>query len=345
MFQKISSDSLKKWFLTHKRDLPWRRGATPYQVWVSEIMLQQTRVSVVVAYFERWIKAFPTIEALANAPQEQVIKLWEGLGYYSRARNLHQAAKECMQQYAGELPTDPEALGKLKGIGPYTKGAILNFAFRTRAPVIDGNVLRVIARLFLIETSIDLPATRRKVEQILEEFLPHDECWLVSEALMELGALVCTPKPVCNLCPLQSSCGARAQKKESKLPIRAARAKITPLFRLVALVEHKGKVLLQKAEQGGLMADLYEFPYIEIDHMLPDSSSALSLFEQKLGLKLAYKKSLPEQTHSFTRYRAKLFPYFFETKTSDPQLDWYPVTKLNELSFSSGHKRILEATF
>src|ERR1700722_10190653 len=177
-------DSLKDWFVREKRDLPWRENPSPYAVWISEVMLQQTQASVVIPYFERWMARFPTVAVLAEASQGEVIKMWEGLGYYSRVRHLHQAAKDLMYRYAGDLPRTREGLEGIKGIGPYTRGAILSFAFHQKAAAVDGNVLRVLARYFAIEEEIE--KAKKSITELTESILPEEEPWIVMEGLIEL---------------------------------------------------------------------------------------------------------------------------------------------------------------
>ena len=186
---------LLEWFEANKRVFPWREHPTPYRVWISEVMLQQTRAQVVVSYFDRWMKRFPNVEALAAAPIEEVIKIWEGLGYYSRARNLHKGAQEIVRKHGGRIPNTREALLELPGLGPYTAGAILSFGFHQRATAVDGNVLRVLSRFGWIAEDIGKIAARRKIEALAESLLDEKKPWVSAEALIELGATICLPQP------------------------------------------------------------------------------------------------------------------------------------------------------
>jgi A/G-specific adenine glycosylase len=206
--KSVSNHSLNTWFEENRRAFPWREDPTPYSVWVSEVMLQQTRASVVVPYFERWMITFPSVAALAVAPIEQVIKMWEGLGYYSRARNLHRGAQQIVDDFGGVIPSTKEELLKIRGLGPYTVAAILSFGFKQRAAAVDGNVLRVITRYAWIDQDIQKVATKRVVAEFVESFLDEKQPWVTSEALIELGATICTPAPRCALCPIQSGCAA-----------------------------------------------------------------------------------------------------------------------------------------
>ena len=338
---------LKRWFLEHRRSLPWREEPTPYAVWVSEIMLQQTQVSVVIPYFERWMQRFPTIQALADAPLEAVLKAWEGLGYYSRARNLHAGARYVVEYHHGELPASAEYLQKIKGLGDYTVGAIQSFAFHQRAAAVDGNVLRVLARYFGLADDISKGTTQRKFREIALGLLPQKEPWIVSEALIELGATICTRNPKCVECPLRSSCQAYAKGIAETLPVKSAKVATKALYRLVAVVSCQGRLLVGRAAKGKIMADLFEFPYIEIE------SSTLGIEEQKrhlhvklqqeMVLRAHWKRSLPEVKHSFTRYRALLMPHYYIAKEIKPVdgYEWLTVDELKEQPFSSGHRKIL----
>lgn len=301
-------------------------------------MLQQTQVAVVIPYFEKWMATFPTIEALAKAPVESVLKCWEGLGYYSRARNLHQAASQILDHYAGELPSSQEALENIKGIGAYTQGAIRSFAFKQKAAAVDGNVLRVLSRFLALEEPIDQPKVKKKLEAYAASILPESEPWLISEGLIELGATVCSKKAHCTACPLRKECLAYRHGKVQLLPIKAKRTETIFLKRAVAVVVCDGRYLLQKGSQGKVMADLYEFPYLEMD--ATGNEELMRQFEQALGLRLTYIKPLKTEEHSFTRYKVQLFPHLMEAQQGQSPL-WIEKEKLGELPFSSGHRRIL----
>lgn len=326
------NELLKNWFLQLRRSLPWRDQPTPYKVWISEIMLQQTQVSVVIPYFEKWMIHFPTIHDLAAAPIEHVLKLWEGLGYYSRARNIHEGARYLVREYGGVIPEDPEKLSAIKGIGPYTLGAILNFAFHKKAAAVDGNVERVLSRFFALEV-----ASRKEIEKRVEEFLPDVEPWIVSEGMIELGALICAKKPKCSICPLSEHCLAHQQSRELEFPKGKKQTPITQLVRFVAVIRHGQQYLLKKGEKGEIMEDLYEFPFVEYQEGKP----AKQIFEAHFGITLREIAPLPEERHSFTRYRVRLIPYLFEAKEFNSLLSWVDQDEVKKLPFSSGHRRIL----
>ncbi|MEK3796246.1 A/G-specific adenine glycosylase [Paenibacillus sp. FSL R7-0204] len=257
---------LLEWYHLQKRDLPWRRHRNPYYIWISEIMLQQTRVDTVIPYFNRFIEQFPTVEALADAPEEEVLKCWEGLGYYSRARNLQHAAKQVKELYGGQVPDDRDAVFGLKGVGPYTAGAILSIAFNRPEPAVDGNVMRVLSRYFRIEDDIAKGPTRVKMEKLAAELIPEGEAGSFNQALMELGALICTPKsPRCLPCPVMEHCAARLAGCEASLPVKTKAKPPRPEERLAALVEgrgeHAGRVLIRQRPASGLLARMWELPH------------------------------------------------------------------------------------
>lgn len=322
---------LRNWFLSQKRDLPWRVAASPYAVLVSEIMLQQTQVSVVIPYFHRWMERFPDFDSLANSKEEEVLKLWEGLGYYSRARNLHKAAKHIQEKYSGAMPKDQHLLKDIPGVGPYTACAIRAFAFKQKAPAVDGNVLRVLSRLFAIHDDIGKAKTQEKIRKLAEDVLPENEPWIIAEALIELGAMICKKVPRCHECPLMGSCKAFKEDLTELLPVKAKKTVITPLYRTVFVFLQNGQVLLRHVPKGEIMAGLYEFPYSETDEM-PFPIQAHPL------------KKLPEVAHGFTRYRVRLTPYLMScTKQEAPQgYFWTDLDQIHTFPFSSGHRKILK---
>jgi A/G-specific adenine glycosylase len=330
--------ALRHWFREVQRPLPWREQASPYAVWVSEVMLQQTQVSVVIPYFRRWMERFPTIAALAEASEEEVIKLWEGLGYYSRARNLHQGAQYVVAHYGGELPADADALSRIKGVGPYTVGAILSFAFHKRAPAVDGNVARVVSRYLAIQEEVDRPKVQRQIVAEVEKLLPQERSWEVMEALIELGALICQKRPKCHLCPLHSSCRAHALHLQLELPKKTKRPKTVRLIRLVAVVMGPRGLLVRRVPKGEVMAGLYEFPYFEVSR---EEASGVDLPRRlaKLGIDAELRLALDPVDHTFTRYRARLLPWVFHGEGEAAGYEWQP--DLEGLAFSSGHRRIL----
>ncbi len=259
-------EDLVNWFMKEQRELPWRLNKDPYRVWVSEIMLQQTRVDTVIPYYERFMEWFPTIEDFAEADEEKILKAWEGLGYYSRVRNLHTAVKEVKESYGGVVPNTPEEISRLKGVGPYTAGAILSIAYGLPEPAVDGNVMRVLSRILEIYDDIAKPATRKIFEQAVRELIDHDHTSEFNQALMELGALICTPtKPSCLLCPVREHCQAFERGLQQELPVKT-KAKKTRTVHLSAVVvqDESGRMVIQKRPSSGLLAGLWEFPNYEV---------------------------------------------------------------------------------
>ena len=253
------------WYGENARDLPWRRQPSPYRVWVSEIMLQQTRVEAVKPYFTRFMEAYPEISDLARAEEEQLLKLWEGLGYYSRARNMKKAAQAAVEQYDGCLPADFEKLKKLPGIGPYTAGAIASIAYQIAVPAVDGNVLRVITRLLADAADIARPDVKKQVEQKLKKVIPEDCPGEFNQALMELGALVCVPNgsPKCGDCPWEGLCLANRKGLTGEIPFKSPKKARRTENRTVFLIQSEGKTGVRKRGEQGLLAGLYEFPSLE----------------------------------------------------------------------------------
>lgn len=314
------SGHLLEWYMENKRDLPWRRHRDPYYIWVSEIMLQQTRVDTVIPYFNRFIERFPTVEALADAPEQDVLKCWEGLGYYSRARNLQAAAKQVKDLHGGRVPDDRAAVFALKGVGPYTAGAILSIAFNKPEPAVDGNVMRVLSRYFLIEEDIMKAGTRSLMEGLVTELIPEGRASDFNQALMELGALVCTPKsPHCLTCPVMEHCAARIEGAEESLPVKTKAKPPRPEYRMVALVEgagqHAGKVLIRQRPQEGLLARMWELPHVQVPQSrkgrLPDEP-AMDIVADMLAEEEIYARPegfMMDAEHTFSHIHWNLQVY------------------------------------
>ncbi|PTS97340.1 A/G-specific adenine glycosylase [Flavobacterium sp. HMWF030] len=259
------SNILIKWYLQNKRDLPWRKTTNPYHIWLSEIMLQQTRVAQGMPYFFAFAKEFPTVFDLANASEEQVLKLWQGLGYYSRARNLHKTAQNVANDLNGIFPSNYKDLLKLKGVGEYTAAAIASFSYNEVVPVVDGNVFRVLSRYFDIESDIAAPATKKEFTELAFELMPKDNPAIFNQAIMEFGALQCVPKsPDCSICCFNESCAALQKKKVAVLPVKSKKLKVTNrFFNYLILEDVVGNTLIQKRTAKGIWHNLYEFPLLE----------------------------------------------------------------------------------
>ncbi|MED1204975.1 A/G-specific adenine glycosylase [Heyndrickxia acidicola] len=284
------------WFSREQRDLPWRKDKDAYKVWVSEIMLQQTRVDTVIPYFERFMEKFPTIDDLALADEESVLKAWEGLGYYSRVRNLHSAVKEVRELYGGMVPDSPAEISRLKGVGPYTAGAILSIAYSKAEPAVDGNVMRVLSRILSIWEDIAKPSVRKVFEEAVRALISHENPSHFNQALMELGALICTPtSPSCLLCPVREHCHAFEEGTTGELPVKT-RKKSTRHVDLIAgvLKNDEGKILIHKRPQNGLLANLWEFPNVEKNTIISPRTTLKGYLSDE------YKADTKIETGSFT---------------------------------------------
>jgi A/G-specific adenine glycosylase len=269
------SKLLIQWYLQNKRDLPWRNDTNPYTIWLSEIMLQQTRVAQGLPYFLRFTEAFPTVFDLAQADEEQVLKLWQGLGYYSRARNLHKTAKQIAFEFNGEFPKSYSELLKLKGIGEYTAAAIASFSYNETVPVVDGNVFRVLSRYFDVETDIASSGAKKEFAQLAAALIPKDKANIFNQAIMEFGALQCVPKsPNCGICVFNDSCLALQKKKVTQLPVKSKKVKVTNRhFNYLIFSDENDNTIIQKRTQKGIWHNLYEFPLLET--LTPESDETV----------------------------------------------------------------------
>jgi A/G-specific adenine glycosylase len=261
------SNVLIKWYLQNKRDLPWRNTTNPYPIWLSEIMLQQTRVAQGMPYFLSFTTAFPTVFDLATANEEEVLKLWQGLGYYSRARNLHKTAQYIASDLDGIFPGNYSDLLKLKGVGEYTAAAIASFSYNEAVPVVDGNVFRVLSRYFDIETDIAQASAKKEFAALAFELMPKDNPATFNQAIMEFGALQCVPKsPNCGICVFNESCAALQKKKVDQLPVKSKKVKVrNRYFNYLVVADENDNTIIQKRTDKGIWHNLYEFPLIETD--------------------------------------------------------------------------------
>lgn len=253
------------WYHKEKRNLPWRATNDPYAIWISEIMLQQTRVETVIGYFYRFMEQFPTIQDLAEAEEQKLLKVWEGLGYYSRARNLKAAAQQIVAEFDGKMPNSIEEIRSLKGIGPYTAGAIGSIAFGLPEPAIDGNVMRVVSRLFCIEADIAKASSRRPFDEAMRTIISPDEPGEFNQALMDLGSRICTPTtPKCEECPISQYCLAYAENRQTDFPVKSKKAKPKDVYYIAGAIEDQGSFLLVQRPETGLLASMWHFPLVEV---------------------------------------------------------------------------------
>ena len=319
---------LTAWYAANARVLPWRSQPSPYRVWVSEIMLQQTRVEAVKPYFARFIEELPDVASLAAAPEAQILKLWQGLGYYSRVRNLQKGAQEVVRRFDGEIPADYQALLSLPGIGSYTAGAISSIAFGIPEPAVDGNVLRVLSRVLLREEEITDPKVKKRMEEELRAVMPKEDPGAFNQALMELGATVCVPNgvPHCGDCPLQDLCRAHAAGRETELPMRAQKKARRIEERTVFLLICDGHLALSRRGEQGLLAGLWELPGAE--ESLTEETARKWLAGQ--GIQAETLETLPRAKHIFTHVEWHMTAYAAEIASQTPGLIWATAEELRE---------------
>ncbi len=342
--------ALHAWYRRCARDLPWRRTRDPYAVWVSEVMLQQTRVAAVVGYYERWMGELPTVEALARADDQTVLRLWEGLGYYSRARNLHRAARVVVERHGGRIPDDPDAFRALPGVGPYTAAAVLSIAFGRDLAVVDGNVLRVLARLTALAEDPRTGLARRRLEALAQDLLPPGTAALHNQAVMELGALVCTPKgPACPECPLATACKARASGDPAWFPVRKPKAPVPHRRVAVAVVVGPGgRVLVDRRPYGGLLGGLWEFPGGKIEPGEAPAEAALRELREELGASARAERTLPAVDHAYSHFTVTLHPVVCRFEAMDARAGdgrewkWVEPAELADLPMPRANRKILE---
>lgn len=263
---KEFQDQFIQWYEQEKRNLPWRYNRDPYRIWISEIMLQQTRVDTVIDYFYRFMEWFPTIEELATAPEEKLLKAWEGLGYYSRARNIQAAAKQIMSEFDGKMPQTPEEISSLKGIGPYTTGAIASIAFGLPEPAVDGNVMRVVSRLFCIEADIAKASSRKIFDEAMRKIIDETYPGEFNQAMMDQGSAICTPtSPKCEACPIQAFCLANKRGIQTSFPVKTKKAKPKDVYYIsAALQNHSGAYYFEERDSQKLLANMWTFPMVEV---------------------------------------------------------------------------------
>jgi A/G-specific adenine glycosylase len=378
-------NSLLDWFRANARDLPWRHDRSPYRVWLSEMMLQQTQVETVIPYFHRFLDRFPTIDDLAAAPLGDVLKLWEGLGYYARARNLHKAAKVIVDDLHGEWPRTVEGLMALPGIGRYTAGAIASLAFDVNAPVLDGNVIRVLCRIFAIERDPKDAKVREELWELAEALLPHppapspnsnhtnQEKGSVSspllktslpfsgeglgvrsvgefnEALMELGALICTPRnPKCDVCPLAKYCEAKKRNLQDQLPIKTKRKPLPHYDVTAAVIRKNGRLLIAQRPLGGRLGGLWEFPGGKVEPGETLKQCLRREIKEELGVRIKVGKPITSIDHAYTHFKITLHAFECELVSGKPQalqvqdFKWVRMSELKKYAFAKTDLRIIE---
>jgi len=331
-------EKIISWYGTHARRLPWRDNPDPYAVWVSEVMLQQTRVETVIPYYQRWMKRFPDIPSLAAASQQDALAVWEGLGYYGRARNLHRAAGIVLAEFGGVLPKNVGKLRKLPGIGRYTAGAIASLAFNLNEPVLDGNIRRVLARVFDIHELIRSHAIEKRLWQLAKSHLPERKAGIYNQALMDLGAIVCTPrKPACELCPLDELCQALKLGVQEQRPVIEARPKIPHYTVTAAVIQKHDQVLITRRPEQGLLGGMWEFPGGKLQPGETLDTCLIREIQEELGVVVEVGDLLGIYHHSYTHYKVTLHAFCCEILNSDQprpiqvqDLRWVTVPEIND---------------
>ncbi len=328
------TEPLLNWYRVNARVLPWRENTAPYRVWISEIMLQQTRVDTVIPYYERFLAELPMVESLAEVPEPRLLKLWEGLGYYSRARNLQRAAQAVMSKHGGVFPAKYEDLLALPGIGEYTAGAIASIAFNQPIPAVDGNVLRVVSRLTGSRSDIADLKTKAAVTESLRKIYPREHCGDFTQSLMELGATVCLPNgaPKCDVCPLADLCVARADGTVMEIPVKAPKKARKIEEKAVLLLFHGGKVALRRRAGQGLLAGLWEFPMLE-GH--PDEKEIAA----QLKIKISRIEKSVNAKHIFSHLEWHMQGWRIDCADEAPEFIWVTADQLkNEITLPTAFK-------
>ena len=339
---------LLSWFTEHQRALPWREDYNPYQVWISEIMLQQTQVKTVLPYFERWMGELPTIRSVAEADEDRILKLWEGLGYYSRARNIQKAARQIMEKHGGQFPSGYDDILALPGVGKYTACAIASIAFNQDLPVVDGNVIRVLSRLFLYAKNTRLPEAEKQMWRWAKDILPKGEARYFNQALMEFGALQCTPAATdCSPCPLRSRCQAYKKGLVGKLPDRGPKKELKNIKIAIAVIKKDGKVFIQKRPPTGLMAGLWEFPGGKAEK----GESALKALHreiaEELGISISNVRRIKKIRHAYTSYKVDLHCFEADYESGEIELKaatdckWVSVSELRDYPFPAANVELI----
>jgi A/G-specific adenine glycosylase len=342
-------DALINWFERHKADLPWRRTKDPYAIWLSEIMLQQTQVSTVIPYYERFLTRCPTVQALAAAPLDDVLKLWEGLGYYSRAHHLHRAAQMVVEEFDGAFPARVDDLLALPGVGRYTAGAIASFAFGIDAPVLDGNVIRILARVFNIEEEVTQAATQSALWNLAAQILPPGRAAPWNEGLMELGRRICAPKsPDCAACPLADFCDARQLGIQEQRPVRERKPK-TPHYDVTAAVTRRegGRILIAQRPADGMLGGLWEFPggKREPGESLPDCLRRE--IREELGIEIEIGDQIGTVRHAYSHFRITLYAFNCRHLSGEPQAlgcaawAWVTLDEMEQYAFPVTDQKII----
>ncbi len=329
--------------------MPWRQTSDPYKIWISEIMLQQTQVSTVIPYYERFLKKFPTVDILAGAPQQTVLKIWEGLGYYSRARNMHQAAKDVVSGYSSEFPDSYSELLNLKGIGPYTAAAISSIAFNRQQAVVDGNVIRVFSRYFGIKDDVRKSGVKSDIQEIADSLIPEDSPGDFNQAVMELGATVCTPKnPECESCPLSIDCLAYKTAETDVIPYKSPRKKVPHHHIGVGLIKNDyGRLLIALRPDDAMLGGLWEFPGGKKEKGESIERTVERELHEELGVTVDVGDKFMDLKHAYSHFKITLHAYWCTIKSGTPKpksstdLKWVTLDEIDEYPFPKANKVLI----
>lgn len=358
---KTFQETFLTWYHKEKRNLPWRATNDPYAIWISEIMLQQTRVETVIGYFYRFMEQFPTIQDLAAAEEQKLLKVWEGLGYYSRARNLKAAAQQIVAEFDGEMPQSIEEIRSLKGIGPYTAGAIGSIAFGLPEPAIDGNVMRVVSRLFCIEADIAKASSRRPFDEAMRTIISPDEPGEFNQALMDLGSRICTPTtPKCEECPISQYCLAYAENRQTDFPVKSKKAEPKDVYYIAGAIEDQGSFLLVQRPETGLLASMWHFPLVEVTKEQYEALQRTWAKEEQLQLDLIaeddaleifpdlpvvwQKRHFGEITHIFSHLKWHVLLFYGRKRGEIPLQDseWAAKESFENYVFPKPQQKLVE---
>ncbi len=337
---------LLNWYDQNHRKLPWRETNDPYKIWISEIMLQQTQVNTVIDYYNRFIKAYPDVYSLSRAEEDDVFKLWEGLGYYSRAKNMMLCAREIVDKHHGEFPGKYQDALALSGVGPYTVGAVLSIAYNMSFPAVDGNVMRVISRQFNIGEDISQPGTRKTFEEKVKTLLPEDRRSF-NQALMELGAVICLPQnPKCEICPVHDLCLANELHIQQSLPVKTKKTKKIKQTMALAYVKHQDTILLVRRPKEGLMGNLWGFPIIESEKETQGYLDIQWELKENYGIQVQYIQEKSKAKHIFTHRIWEMTLYEFTTsekKTIEfPEVVWVKEEQINQYAVPTAFRKLLK---
>lgn len=341
------AEKLLAWYDRNRRELPWRKDKDPYKIWVSEIMLQQTRVEAVKDYYTRWLTRFPTPHELAAAGEEELLYYWQGLGYYNRARNLQAGVREVCATYGGEIPDDAAALRALPGIGDYTAGAILSIVFDRKVPAVDGNVSRIFSRLFCIAEDITKNAVKRSISRLVSEHMSAERPGDFNQALMDLGSLVCVPQaPRCLECPIAVFCQAYSRDVQSTLPLKPA-AKAPLLVTLAAgLIQHGGKYLIRQRQPGGVLAGMWEFPAIEIQEDRTEKAALEQFIQEQLAQSVLVAEKAFSYMHIFSHRKWDIRFYHcrrLNGEAAPEHTQWISPGAWHHITWAGPHRKVAEA--